>query len=91
MVKRFLHSGRTGFYLGVAKQGEVGPGDRIDLLRRAEGSVTVAELTNIYLHKKSDRRALERVLQVRELPDGWRRYLTERLEKTLQESVVRGQ
>ncbi len=29
MVKRFLASGRTGFYLGVTREGEVGAGDEI--------------------------------------------------------------
>ena len=32
MVKRFLRSGRTGFYLAVLKEGQVGAGDGIDLV-----------------------------------------------------------
>src|SRR5690242_14493276 len=34
MVKRFLASGRTGFYFAVTREGEVGAGDQIHLLAR---------------------------------------------------------
>ncbi len=42
MVKRFLASGRTGFYLAVIQEGEVGAGDPIELIGRGETGVTVA-------------------------------------------------
>ncbi|TMH98759.1 MAG: MOSC domain-containing protein, partial [Betaproteobacteria bacterium] len=32
MVKRFLRSGRTGFYLAVLREGDIGAGDSIDLV-----------------------------------------------------------
>jgi MOSC domain-containing protein YiiM len=32
MVKRFLTSGRTGFYLAVTREGEVGAGDEITVI-----------------------------------------------------------
>src|SRR6266851_1777434 len=32
IIKRFLGSGRTGFYFAVLKEGEVGAGDSIELL-----------------------------------------------------------
>ena len=34
MVKRFLQSGRTGFYFAVLKEGEVAAGDSIELLEK---------------------------------------------------------
>ena len=34
MVKRFLESGRTGFYCAVLKEGKVAAGDSIELLER---------------------------------------------------------
>jgi MOSC domain-containing protein YiiM len=43
MIKRFYRSGRSGFYLAVAKEGEIGPGDEISLLHRDAGAITVAE------------------------------------------------
>jgi MOSC domain-containing protein YiiM len=43
IIKRFQKSGRSGFYLSVAKEGDVGAGDAIDLLSRAEGALTVTD------------------------------------------------
>jgi MOSC domain-containing protein YiiM len=34
MVRRFLASGRTGFYFAVIREGEVGAGDEINLIAR---------------------------------------------------------
>ena len=39
--KRFLLSGRTGFYLRVLEEGELGAGDPITLVSREEGALSV--------------------------------------------------
>ena len=44
MIKRFRQSGRSGFYLSVAKEGDVGAGDSIALLSRPQGASTVADI-----------------------------------------------
>jgi MOSC domain-containing protein YiiM len=44
MIKRFHRSGRSGFYLAVAKEGEIGSGDAIALLSRDSGASTIAEV-----------------------------------------------
>jgi MOSC domain-containing protein YiiM len=49
MVRRFMKSGRTGFYLAVAREGEVGAGDAIELLERGPGP-SIAEVVK----RKSD-------------------------------------
>jgi MOSC domain-containing protein YiiM len=43
MIKRFYRSGRSGFYLAVAKEGEIGAGDEISLLNRDAAAITIAE------------------------------------------------
>jgi MOSC domain-containing protein YiiM/GrpB-like predicted nucleotidyltransferase (UPF0157 family) len=43
MVKRFLRSGRPGFYLSVSQEGEVGAGDPITLASRDPSAMTVTE------------------------------------------------
>jgi len=43
MIKRFYRSGRSGFYLAVAKEGEIGSGDDIILLGRDADAITIAE------------------------------------------------
>ncbi len=44
MVKRFQLSGRSGFYLGVLKEGEIAAGDQIRLTTLNPNNPTVAEI-----------------------------------------------
>ena len=84
MVRRFLASGRTGFYLAVTREGEVGAGDAIKLISQDENTVPVSEITRLYVAKRygeDDVRSVRRALQVETLPEGWKGYFRERLEQ----------
>lgn len=84
MVKRFLASGRTGFYFAVTREGEVGAGDEIKVIAREPNSVPVSEITRLYIAKRyadDDVASLDRALRVPALPDSWKEYFQERLEK----------
>jgi len=48
MVKRFLQSGRTGFYFAVLKEGKVSAGDSIELLETDEPNIPVGDVVNLY-------------------------------------------
>src|SRR6266436_7492816 len=48
MVKRFLRSGRTGFYLRVSQEGEVAPGDAITVVTRDDHAIAVADIVGLY-------------------------------------------
>src|SRR6266542_1241130 len=77
MVKRFLASGRTGFYLAVTREGQVGAGDGIKLLARDPNAVPVSEITRLYVTKRygdDDLTWLRRALQVAALPEPWKAY-----------------
>ncbi len=84
MVRRFLASVRTGFYLAVTREGEVGAGDEIKVISRDENAVPVSEITRLYIAKRyddGDVKSLRRALRVGALPDGWKQYFGERLER----------
>ncbi len=84
MVKRFLASGRTGFYLAVTREGEVGAGDEITVIAREPNAVPISEITRLYVAKRysnDDMASVERALQVAVFPESWRAYLRERLQK----------
>ncbi len=81
MVKRFLHSGRSGFYLAVEQEGEVGAGDVIERLARGEGGLTVADVVALYAGDAANQPLLERASEHPALPAGWRDYFRERLWK----------
>jgi MOSC domain-containing protein YiiM len=82
MVKRFLASGRTGFYVAVVREGEVGVGDEIKVIGRETQAVPVSEITRLYVAKRygeAEIRAVRRALEVKELPESWKEYFRERL------------
>ena len=81
MVKRFLASRRSGFYLAVEKEGVVEAGDTIELLSRDENKVTVADIFRIFAFDKGDVDTLQRAVQLEALSDSWRNYFREQLEK----------
>jgi MOSC domain-containing protein YiiM len=84
MVKRFFASRRTGFYLAVVREGEVGSGDEIKAIARDSNGVPVSEITRLYAEKRygdSDVTAVQRALRVAALPESWKEYLRGRLQR----------
>lgn len=81
MVKRFLRSGRTGFYFAVEREGEIGAGDSIVRIARGEHDITVADITRLYINDKTDLPVLRRVVELEALPEDWREYFRERIAK----------
>lgn len=85
MVKRFLASGRTGFYFAVTREGEVSAGDDIKQIARDPNAVPVSEITRLYITKRfnnEDVASLRRALEVAALPESWKDYFRERLART---------
>ena len=84
MAKRFLASGRLGYYVAVTREGEVGAGDEIKVIARDPHAVPVAEIMRLYIAKtygNDERAVVRRALQVETLPEGWKEYFRERLEQ----------
>jgi len=82
MVRRFLVSGRTGFYFAVTREGEVGAGDEIRAIARDHEAVPVSEITRLYVAKRfgdDDLSSARRALRVAALPESWKEYFRERL------------
>jgi MOSC domain-containing protein YiiM len=79
MVKRFLRSGRTGFYLSVLCEGEVGGGDSIEFTVRDPHEVTVADIAALYGHDADNQTLLQRAVDLPALPASWRDYFRKRL------------
>lgn len=79
IVKRFLQSGRTGFYFAVLKEGEVTAGDSIELVKRDGNGVTVADIVTLYRRDTSNQDLFRRVSELPSLPKSWRDYFRTRL------------
>jgi MOSC domain-containing protein YiiM len=77
--KRFLESGRIGFYLRVLEEGEVGAGDAIEPVSREPDSMTVREIARLYYFGRGDRAGIEKALGIGSLAASWRGGFRERL------------
>ncbi|MGA8230953.1 MAG: MOSC domain-containing protein [Candidatus Acidiferrales bacterium] len=85
MVRRFLASGRTGFYFAVTREGEVGTADEIKLISQEPNAVSISEITRLYVAKRfaeDDVDSVRRALRVAALPESWKEYFRERLQTT---------
>ena len=71
-TKRFLASHRSGFYLRVLREGEVGPGDEIVRIHQDENRVSISDALRIYLHDPDASELIHRALRVEYLSAAWR-------------------
>ncbi len=83
IIKRFLQSGRTGFYVAVLREGEVGAGDGIERIGRDRNNITIPDITRLYVNRnysKTDLEMLHRVAALEALPESWRSYFLKKIE-----------
>jgi MOSC domain-containing protein YiiM len=79
MVKRFLASRRTGFYLSVLREGEIGADDAVTRTARGDGGMTVADIAELYTASPGDPELLKRASELAALPESWREHFRKRL------------
>jgi len=81
MLKRFLASLRSGFYLKVFEEGSVEAGDAIERVHLDENKVAVADLNRFYVGGRGDASFLRRAASVEALSNGWKKYLLKELTR----------
>ncbi|MBZ5600016.1 MAG: MOSC domain-containing protein [Acidobacteriia bacterium] len=81
MIKRFLASGRTGFYFAVLEEGKARVGDTVELLHRDPNHVSVTDVVRLYVAKQPDPDLVRRTVAVAALPANWRSHFLQRLEE----------
>jgi MOSC domain-containing protein YiiM len=79
MAKRFLASRRSGFYLRVLREGEVGSGDEIVRIHQDENRVSISDALRVYLHDSGSNELLHRALQVEYLSASWREHFRQNI------------
>ena len=79
IIKRFLQSGKSGFYFSVLKEGRITAGDSVERITRDEHGVTVADIVNLYKADETNQDLLHRASELPALPPFWRNYFRERL------------
>ena len=81
MVKKFLASRRSGFYLTIVRAGVIAPGDAIEHGVPDPTQATIADFVRAYA-ERDNAQALQRVIQSEAIDIGWRNYFAEHLAKT---------
>jgi MOSC domain-containing protein YiiM len=74
VVRRFLESRRSGFYLAVEREGELGAGDAIERLSRDDRRLTVADVVALYAADAQNQALLASASEHPALPAVWREY-----------------
>jgi MOSC domain-containing protein YiiM len=82
LVKRFLVAGRSGFYLAVLREGEVGAGDAIERIPVETPSLTVAEVADLYAGRGVSGERLRFASELAGLPANWREGFREALARS---------
>jgi MOSC domain-containing protein YiiM len=78
-VTEFLERGLLGFYLAVAREGEVEAGDPIVELSRDPHGFRVTEVARLYARDRDDVEGLRRAAGLDVLPESWRDFFRKRL------------
>jgi MOSC domain-containing protein YiiM len=84
MVRHFLESRRSGYYVAVTREGEVGAGDEITWLSRDPGGVPVSEIVRLYVAKEfssDDARRVRQALAIDAFPTSWKTWFEDKLRR----------
>ena len=83
IIRRFLQSRRSGFYLAVTKTGDIGAGDEIERISRDENKVSVTDIVRVWVEDKGDVDTMKRALNIESLPESWKEPFRDRISKAL--------
>lgn len=75
LPRRMEETGRTGFYLRIVREGEIGPGDAIILTERPHPDWPLSRANAIMYGPASDRAAIDALRAVDALSAEWKRIL----------------
>jgi MOSC domain-containing protein YiiM len=81
ILRRFLQSRRSGFYLAVEKTGVIEAGNEITVLSRDENQVSVTDIVRVWVADKDDVDTMGRALKINALPESWKEPFRERIDK----------
>ncbi|HET9129869.1 MAG TPA: MOSC domain-containing protein, partial [Terriglobia bacterium] len=77
ILQTFTDSGRSGIYFAVIEEGHLQSGDLITWKNRMETRFTIADANRLYNEENLPPQLLDRALELKALPDSWRRRILE--------------
>lgn len=81
MVKKFLASRRTGFYVAVTREGNVAADDEIVPVVQNVSRISISDFMRLFLAKSlndADRATLQELYELPSVPTDWKHYFHER-------------
>ncbi|NJD62063.1 MAG: MOSC domain-containing protein [Deltaproteobacteria bacterium] len=78
--KTFLSSGRTGFYLKVLEEGDVGAGDPFERVAGDDGGLSVRDIWRLAVQDRQDLEGARKALRLSTLAPEWRGRLEKRFK-----------
>lgn len=79
VVKAMLQSGHSGYYLAIAREGDVGAGDTVELLSQDPRKVRIADLTPLLTGGPAPVETLRRAMELETITPYWRGKVARRL------------
>ena len=80
MARRVQDTGRTGWYYRVLEEGQVGPGDSIDLLDRPAADWPLSRILHLLYRDTLNTDDLAQLAELNQLTESWRLLARRRLE-----------
>ncbi|HMJ60230.1 MAG TPA: MOSC domain-containing protein [Bryobacteraceae bacterium] len=77
MIKLFWKSGLSGTYFAIAKEGELGAEDDIELVEKHPAQVAIADVVKVYKRETTDPEIYARVMQA-PISGSWKEEIRER-------------
>jgi MOSC domain-containing protein YiiM len=81
MIRRFVESDRSGFYVSVVREGAIASGDAIHFIERAADSMSVAAIASLRYDDYDKQDELKRASELPGLSAGWRDHFRKRAEE----------
>lgn len=81
IMKRMVETGFTGYLCRVLEEGNVCQNSKIRLIEKHPKRVSVLYGNDLYFHRPKDIEGIKKMLEVKELAEEWKAYLTKRLNK----------
>ncbi|HEX3821403.1 MAG TPA: MOSC domain-containing protein [Candidatus Sulfotelmatobacter sp.] len=79
MIERFLHSGRSGFYFSVEREGDVSADNAFEAVCHGADGITISEMNMLVARDRYNHELIQKALATPALPDDWKEYFGKRL------------
>lgn len=81
LLSRVVETGFTGYFFRVLEEGIIHEDSNIKLVERTQEKVSILHANKVMFHDRSNAKAIEEILQVKELASVWKNKLETMLQK----------